>query len=85
MNIKFEWSEFSGPFGPQFRCWCGPVWVGQVLVYADDIAGMFGGDDRALTPLMNNGFMSLHEAKAWVEQQAREWLASVTQEVARNG
>ena len=84
MNVEFQWSEHSGPFGPRYRYWCGPVWVGEVLVYSDEIAGFFGGDDRHLTPLLKCGFATPGEAKAWVEQQAREWLTSVRQEAARD-
>jgi hypothetical protein len=46
MNIKFEWTEHSGPFGPRYRCWCGPVWVGEVLVSVGNISAAFGGDDK---------------------------------------
>ena len=82
MDIKFEWAEYSSPFGPRYRCWISTVWVGEVMVYSDDIAGFFGGDYRRMTPLFKNGFATVGEAKEWVQSQAREWLASVTQEAA---
>lgn len=77
-DIKFEWTEHSGPFGPRYRCWCGPVWVGEVLVSVGSISAAFGGDDKTQEGEWRGDIPTLDEAKAWVEEQARAWLKEVT-------
>ena len=79
MNVEFEWTHFDRSEFTVWSCSLKGVDIGSVLQWDDDTFEVaFGNiDEPGFAPT------TVDEAKAWVEQQAREWLASVTQEAAR--
>ena len=74
MNIKFEWRGHNK--SSQLTLWLGAVLLGSVAVHGDEVAAWFGEGDRAETVFWPGD--PVDEAKAWVEEQARAWLAEVT-------
>ena len=82
MNIKFEWSRVgSGRAFQSHTCLLGNVGLGTVTTYGspayriESRFGMTQGDQRQI---VRDDIPTLDEAKAWVEEQARAWLAEVT-------
>lgn len=74
MNNRFEWTHSDRP---EFTVWSYSlkgVEIGSVLHWDDDTFEVaFGNiDEPGFAPT------TVDEAKAWVEEQARAWLAEVT-------
>ena len=76
MSNKFEWRGHNK--SSQLTLWLGAVPLGSVAVHGDEVAAWFGEGDRAETEFWPGD--PVDEAKAWVEEQARAWLAEVSRE-----
>ena len=73
MNIKFEWTHAQGVGLAVHSYGRKGVEVGSIDHWDDgSIDARFGSLDA------RHDIPTLDEAKAWVEEQAREWLAEVT-------
>ena len=73
MNIKFEWVQVPTDHGHEaHNCWLGHVFIGQVFLLDGGYAPIFGEH------FLGKRVPALDEAKAFVEEQARAWLAEVT-------